>query len=88
MSNVPQGIADQFSLTVGDFRIYEGATAFYIEHIPTSEERCMGDMVDTYFPQITGSKEFYGCLSADFMFNTDQFIEAYFGEIPQTEEEE
>ncbi len=33
----------------GKLRIYEGDTAFWIEHTPTGEEACMGDGVDQDF---------------------------------------
>jgi hypothetical protein len=51
-----------------DLKIYEGATAFYIEYVPTGDECCMGDGVDS---------EFYpGMVKAD--YNT--LMEAYFPE--------
>jgi hypothetical protein len=56
----------------GDLKIYEGATAFYIEHIPSGDERCMGDGVD---------QEFYpGMIEEDY----STLMDAYF---PEKQEE-
>ena len=49
-----------------DLKIYEGATAFYIEHIPSKEECCMGDGVD---------QEFYpGMVKADYGTLMDAYV--------------
>lgn len=51
-----------------DLRIYEGDTAFWIEHIPSGDERGMGDGVDSdFYPGMVGQE--YGTL-----------LEAYFPE--------
>lgn len=71
-------MSEQFSIRKGDFRIFETAAAFHIEHIPTRVGRTMGDMVGSYIHDV-GTPEFYVNLLTDFMVSTDTFIEAYFG---------
>jgi len=71
-----------------DLRIYEGASAFYIEYIPTGEEACMGDGVDMYSDDsgsiMVGTEEFYTLLSEDLEARYDEYLEAYF---PEKEDE-
>jgi len=67
-----------------DLRIYEGATAFWIEHVPSGKECCMGDGVDMYWdeegPIYVGTERFYNIMAEDLRTSYSELMEAYFPE--------
>lgn len=81
----------EYTTTSGRLTVYESSTRFNIKMRGIDGVRSMGDGVDQFFDVedhqiLVGTPEFYEALISDIESGENDYIEAYFGDIEETQQ--